>query len=129
MAVIQRRLRDHVVIACFGNSGSEATTELIRRSAHPGRIVVIDDNPAALRNAEALDVAALTARRIAPSFTISVVIRSLDNEAIARQAGANTVINPASFAGLLLAGSTHGMHLADYMADPAATDGRVLLRE
>jgi voltage-gated potassium channel len=71
----------------------------------------------------------LTARRIAPTLPISVVIRSLDNEAIAKQAGANTVINPASFAGLLLAGSTHGVHIADYMADLAATDSRVALRE
>lgn len=117
------------MIAGFGNRVSEAATELIRRDAHPDTIVVIDDNPAALRNAEALDVAVLTARRIAPFLTISSVICSLDNEAIARQAGANTVINRPSFAGLLLAGSAHGMHLADYMADPAATDGRVLLRE
>jgi voltage-gated potassium channel len=29
-------------------------------------------------------------------------------KSLAHQAGANTVINPASFAGLLLAGSTHG---------------------
>ena len=165
MSVIQRQLRDHVVIAGFGNSGSEAASELIRRGAHPDMIVVIDESPAALRNAEALDVAVmegnatrdaalravrvgtaralivaagrddtsilivLTARRIAPTLPISVIIRSLDNEAIARQAGANTVINPASFAGLLLAGSTHGTHLADYMADLAATDGRVALRE
>jgi voltage-gated potassium channel len=39
------------------------------------------------------------------------------------------VINPASFAGLLLAGSTHGAHLAEYLADLAATDGRVALSE
>jgi voltage-gated potassium channel len=71
----------------------------------------------------------LTARRIAPKVPISVVIRSDDNEALARQAGANTVINPASFAGLLLAGSTHGPHIADYMADLAAADGSVALRE
>ncbi len=165
MSVIQRQLRDHVVIAGFGNSGSEAASELIRRGAHPDTIVVIDEDRAALRHAELLDVAVmegnatrdaalqavrlgaasalivsagrddtsilivLTARRIAPDLPISVVIRSLDNEAIARQAGANTVINPASFAGLLLAGSTHGAHLADYMADLAATDGRVALRE
>jgi voltage-gated potassium channel len=60
---------------------------------------------------------------------ISVIIRSEDNEALARQAGADTVINPASFAGLLLAGSTHGPHIADYMADLANADGRVTLRE
>lgn len=71
----------------------------------------------------------LTARRLAPTVPISVVIRSEDNEALARQAGADTVINPASFAGLLLAGSTHGPHIADYMADLANADGRVTLRE
>ncbi|WP_288458128.1 potassium channel family protein [uncultured Sphingomonas sp.] len=165
MSVIQKQLRDHVVIAGFGNSGSEAASELIRRGAHPDTIVVIDEDSAALRRAEALGVTVmdgnatrdaalqavrvatasalivaagrddtsilivLTARRIAPALPVSVVIRSQDNEAIARQAGANTVINPASFAGLLLAGSTHGAHLADYMADLAATDGRVALRE
>jgi voltage-gated potassium channel len=71
----------------------------------------------------------LTARRLAPAVPISVVIRSEDNESLARQAGANTVINPASFAGLLLAGSTHGQHLAAYMVDLAAAGGRVALHE
>jgi voltage-gated potassium channel len=71
----------------------------------------------------------LTARRLAPSLPISVVIRSTDNEPLARQAGAQTVINPASFAGLLLAGSTHGPHIADYLADLAAAAGRVALTE
>jgi len=71
----------------------------------------------------------LTARGLAPDVPISVVIRSEDNEALARQAGANTVINPASFAGLLLAGSTHGPHISDYMTDLAAADGRVALQE
>ncbi|HWK36424.1 NAD(P)-binding protein, partial [Sphingomonas sp.] len=71
----------------------------------------------------------LTARRIAPDVPISVVIRSEDNEPLARQAGADTVINPASFAGLLLAGSTQGRHTADYLTDLAAAHGRVALRE
>lgn len=71
----------------------------------------------------------LTARRLAPDAPISVVIRSEDNEALARQAGVNTVINPASFAGLLLAGSTHGPHIADYMADLANAEGSIALRE
>lgn len=71
----------------------------------------------------------LTARRLAPDVPISVVIRSEDNEPLARQAGASTVINPASFAGLLLAGSTHGQHLADYMTDLAASGGKVALTE
>jgi len=71
----------------------------------------------------------LTARRLAPGVPISVVVRSEDNEALAHQAGADTVINPASFAGLLLAGSTHGPHIADYMADLAGAHGAVMLRE
>ena len=71
----------------------------------------------------------LTARGLAPETPISVIIRAEDNEPLARQAGANTVINPASFAGLLLAGSTHGPHIADYMADLAASSGRVALNE
>lgn len=71
----------------------------------------------------------LTARRLAPGVPLSVVIRSEDNEPLARQAGATTVINPASFAGLLLAGSTYGEHLADYIADLAAHGGRVALHE
>lgn len=71
----------------------------------------------------------LTARGLASDLPISVIIRSEDNEALARQAGATTVINPASFAGLLLAGSRDGPHTADYMADLAASHGRVALRE
>ena len=165
MSVIQEKLRGHVVIAGYGTTGSEATSELIRRGTKAAEIVVIDPRPENLRAAEAcgtnvLDgdatrnatleavkiaqaraiiVAAgrddtsilivLTARRLAPDVPISVIIRSEDNEALARQAGADTVINPASFAGLLLAGSTHGPHIADYMADLANADGRVTLRE
>ncbi|PZQ63121.1 MAG: potassium transporter TrkA [Sphingomonas taxi] len=71
----------------------------------------------------------LTARLVAPDVPISVVIRSDDNETLARQAGATTVINPASFAGLMLAGSCHGPHIADYLADLANADGRVVLAE
>jgi voltage-gated potassium channel len=165
MKTIQRHLHDHVVVAGYGTSGSEAVSELVRRGADPKTVVVIDSDPTALRAArdcgatvmegdatrnaalEALHVAqakaiivsagrddtsiliVLTARRLAPDVPISVVIRSEDNEAIARQAGADTVINPASFAGLLLAGSTHGAHLAEYMADLAASGGRVALSE
>lgn len=71
----------------------------------------------------------LTAHGVAPQVPISVVVRAQDNEDLARQAGASTVINPASFAGLLLAGSAHGPHIASYMADLAAEDGRVTMRE
>ncbi len=71
----------------------------------------------------------LTARHLAPRLPISIVVRNEDNELPARQAGATTVINPVSFAGLLLAGSTSGRHIASYMADLAASGGRVKLQE
>ncbi|MBW8295646.1 TrkA family potassium uptake protein [Sphingopyxis sp.] len=71
----------------------------------------------------------LTVRHLSPKVPISVVIRAQDNEVLARQAGANNVINPVSFTGLLLAGSAQGAHVADYMADLASIGGRVQLRE
>lgn len=71
----------------------------------------------------------LTARRLAPTIRIGVTIRESDNEDIAQQAGADTVINPVSFAGLLLATSISGPHVADYLSDLATTSGRVQLRE
>lgn len=71
----------------------------------------------------------LTARHLAPELKLSVAVRNEDNELLARQAGATTVINPVSFAGLLLAGSTQGAHIADYIADLASSHGLVRLSE
>jgi voltage-gated potassium channel len=71
----------------------------------------------------------LTARKLAPNAKISVTMRNEENEDIARQAGADTVVNPVSFAGLLLASSLQGPHRADYLTDLASTEGRVILRE
>ena len=68
-------------------------------------------------------------RALAPHVPISVVIRAQDNELLARQAGANNVINPVNFTGLLLAGSAQGAHVAEYMADLASVTGRVQLSE
>jgi voltage-gated potassium channel len=71
----------------------------------------------------------LTVRHLAPHVPISVVVRAQDNELLARQAGANNVINPVRFTGLLLAGSAQGAHIADYLADLASVSGRVQLVE
>jgi voltage-gated potassium channel len=71
----------------------------------------------------------LTVRHLAPDVPISVVVRAEDNELLARQAGANNVINPVRFTGLLLAGSAKGAHIADYLADLASVSGRVQLVE
>lgn len=71
----------------------------------------------------------LTARHLAPKVPISVVIRASDNEQLAQQAGADNVINPVRFTGLLLAGSARGAHTAEYLADLASVGGRVELVE
>ncbi len=71
----------------------------------------------------------LTVRHLAPNLPISVVVRAEDNEFLARQAGANNVINPVRFTGLLLAGSAKGTHISDYLADLASVTGRVQLVE
>lgn len=71
----------------------------------------------------------LTVRHLAPEVPISVVVRADDNEFLARQAGANIVINPVRFTGLLLAGSARGAHISDYLADLASHSGRVKLVE
>lgn len=165
MRMIERGLRDHVIVVGYGVTGAEAVGELVRRGGDTRAMVVVDPDEARTREAEACGVnvllgdatrdlvletaqiaraasvvvdtgrddtsilVVLTARRLAPHVPVSIVVRSHDNEAIARQAGASTVINPASFAGLLLAGSTQGQHIADYLADLAACEGEVRLHE
>lgn len=71
----------------------------------------------------------LSVRHLAPQVPISVVVRAGDNELLARQAGADNVINPVRFTGLLLAGSAKGAHIADYLSDLASVSGRVQLVE
>ncbi len=165
MAVIQRTLSGHIIVAGYGTTGSETVDELIARGTDRGRIVVIDtreENLAAARecgctvlqgdatrdqilndvrieSAESMIVCAgrddtsilitLTARHLAPAIPISVIVRNEDNEFPARAAGATTVVNPVSFAGLLLAGSCSGPHLSDYLTDLASIHGKVELSE
>jgi voltage-gated potassium channel len=71
----------------------------------------------------------LTARYLAPDVRIAVAIRNHDNEAVAQRAGANIVVNPVSFTGVLLASTSHGQHIAEYLTDLATTEGRIRLRE
>ncbi|HVM38106.1 MAG TPA: potassium channel family protein [Sphingomicrobium sp.] len=165
MRLIQKNLRDHILIAGFGVSNGKALEELLTGGVDPRRIVVIDNNQQGLDRASECGVAVLlgdasrdetlraahvdrarailisagrddsniliilTARKLAPQIKISVTIREADNEDIARQAGADTVVNPVSFAGLLLAGSLEGPHRTEYLADLATSEGRVRLRE
>ena len=165
MAMIQRTLAGHIIVAGYGTTGSETVDELIARGRTPGSIVVIDQHEGNvarakecgcivlqadatrdqvlkdvhIMSAESMIVCAgrddtsilitLTARHLAPNVPISVIVRNEDNELPARAAGATTVVNPVSFAGLLLASSCQGPHLADYLTDLASIHGEVELSE
>ena len=54
MTLIQRNLHNHIVVAGFGVSNSEAVDELIARGTDPAEIVVVDCDHEALERAEAL---------------------------------------------------------------------------
>ena len=71
----------------------------------------------------------LTARHLAPDVRISVAVNEQDNEVPAKRAGADVVVNPLDFAGLLLATTHGGQHIADYLADLASRHGKVRLIE
>lgn len=71
----------------------------------------------------------LTVRHLAPSVRISLAVNQQDNEIPAKRAGADVVVNPLDFAGLLLATTHAGHHIADYLADLATMGGRVRLIE
>jgi voltage-gated potassium channel len=71
----------------------------------------------------------LTTRYMAPNVRISLAVNQEDNEVPARRAGADVVVNPLNFAGLLLATTHAGHHIADYLADLATIGGRVRLVE
>lgn len=165
MRVIQKNLRDHIILAGHGISNGKALEELLARGVDPRKILVIDPRQEAIDRAMECGVAVLlgdasrgeilaaahvdrasallvsagrddsailivlTARKRAPGLKISVTIRISDNEDIAHQAGADTVVNPVSFAGLLLASSLQGPHRAEYIADLVSKEGNVMLRE
>ena len=74
-------------------------------------------------------LAMLTIRRLAPDVRVSCSIAEVENEPMARDAGADVIVNPISFGGQLLAGSTVGPHLADYVADLVTRGGRADLHE
>ena len=71
----------------------------------------------------------LTVRHLAPQVRISLAVNQQDNEIPAKRAGADVVVNPLDFAGLLLATTHAGHHIADYLADLATMGGRVRLVE
>lgn len=71
----------------------------------------------------------LTCRRLSPHAAVAVSIAAIENELLARDAGASIIVNPVSFGGQLLAQCTAGPHVADYVADLVTRNGKVELHE
>ena len=105
---------------------ADATLDRTLRAVHVSRakLVIIS----AGRDDTSI-LACLTARHLAPGVRISVAVNRQDNEVAARLAGADVVVNPFDFAGLLLATTHAGQHIADYLADLATIGGRVRMIE
>ncbi|KAB7648700.1 potassium channel family protein [Polymorphobacter fuscus] len=71
----------------------------------------------------------LSARKLAPGAHVSAIVKSAENEALMRQAGANVVVNPVDLGGHLLARATGSAHVVDYVTDLVTNMGRVCLQE
>ncbi|HEV2567503.1 potassium channel family protein [Sphingomonas sp.] len=105
-----------------GDATRDATLQAVRINQANALVVTAGRDDTAI-------LITLTARHLAPNLRISTTIRAEDNELLARQAGATTVVNPVSFAGLLLAGSCEGTHTTEYITDLASAAGHVQLVE
>ncbi len=105
-----------------GDATRDATLEAVRIAQARALVVTAGRDDTSI-------LITLTARHLAPSMRISTTITAEDNELLARQAGATSVVNPVSFAGLLLAASCKGVHATEYIADLASAAGRVQLVE
>ena len=105
---------------------ADATHDETLKAVHVGRakLVIIS----AGRDDTSILVC-LTTRHLAPNVRISLAVNQQDNEVPAKLAGADVVVNPLNFAGLLLATTHAGQHIADYLADLATMGGRVRLVE
>lgn len=105
---------------------ADATRDATLRAVHVdrARLVIIS----AGRDDTSILVC-LTTRHLAPNVRISLAVNQEDNEVPAKRAGADVVVNPLNFAGLLLATTHAGHHIADYLADLATMGGRVRLVE
>lgn len=79
MARIQAKLTDHIVVLGFGISGSEAVKELIARGTDPACIVVIDQSPTRIEEAEAIGCNVLQADASNDDTLIAVHIAKAQN--------------------------------------------------
>ena len=71
----------------------------------------------------------LSARKLAPAAHVAAIVKSAENEALMRQAGANVVVNPVDLGGHLLARATASANVVDYVTDLVTNSGQVCLQE
>lgn len=123
--VSEERLKRAQALGCTVLQADAARDETIR-SVHVERakLVIIS----AGRDDTSILIC-LTVRDLAPDVRISIAVNEEDNVVPARRAGANVVVNPLDLAGLLLATTHAGQHIADYLADLASMKGKVRLIE
>jgi voltage-gated potassium channel len=139
MKRIQRNLCDHIVVAGYGTKNSRAVQELIELGTEPYNIVVIDETEERLEMAKALGCAVLSGDATRDETLKAVQIERAklliisagrdDTSILICLTARHLAPDPLDFAGLLLATTHGGQHIADYLADLASRHGRVRLIE
>lgn len=71
----------------------------------------------------------LTVKNLAPKLRVLVSAKEEENVKLMKQAGANTIITPATFGGSMLAAAVTSSHLAHYFQDLLTAGGKVDLIE
>jgi voltage-gated potassium channel len=119
------RIEKAVAVGVTGLQGDATHNEVLSaariETANSVLVCVGRDDTAAL--------VVLSARTLSPKAHVSAIVKSEENEALVRQAGASVVVNPVDLGGHLLARATGSAHVVDYVTDLVTNSGRVCLKE
>jgi voltage-gated potassium channel len=119
------RIEKAVAVGVTGLQGDATHNEVLSaariETANSVLVCVGRDDTAAL--------VVLSARTLSPGAHVSAIVKSEENEALVRQAGASVVVNPVDLGGHLLARATGSAHVVDYVTDLVTNSGRVCLKE
>lgn len=124
----RRQLSDHVDIVGFGTKGRAAATTLLGNGVPTTRIVVVDERPEGIAEANALGLAGvcgdgartdvLTQAGVGHATTVVVAtVREDENAPLVRQSGADTVITSSDAAGQLLGVATLSPRVGQVVMD------------
>jgi voltage-gated potassium channel len=119
------RVRAAVELGVFAIRG-DASQEATLRDAvlHKAKAIIITSG-----RDDTNTLTLLTVRNMCPNLRALVSAKEEENVKLLRQAGANTIITPATFGGSMLASAVDHIHLARYMEDLLTSGGRVDLLE